>query len=285
MNKTLNIIRIVITWAAVVIAVCMMGFTIISATTLDRNDRGIFGIKMFKVLSDSMSKTDFSAGDLIFVKETKDPSELKEGDIISYISTNTDNFGEVITHKIRRLTTDANGAPGFVTYGTTTDTDDEIIVTYPYVLGQYVGRIPKAGYFFDFLQTTPGYIVCILLPFSLLILSQALSSVRLYRRYRAEQTAELDAERAKVEAEKAETKRMMEELLAMKAQLEANQMPVTDADADTAGTTAGEPTGETAGTMATPESQPPQEAPAQTVPENTASGEQPPAGENETGIK
>lgn len=114
-----------------------------------------------------MSKTDFDAGDLVLVKEV-DPSTLQVGDIISYQSTNTDNYGEVITHKIRELTRDAENNPGFITYGTTTDTNDENIVTYSFVLGKYQTRLPGVGKFFQFLKSTPGYIVCILLPFLIL---------------------------------------------------------------------------------------------------------------------
>lgn len=55
---------------------------------------------------------------MILVKEV-DPSTLKEGDIITFMSQDTDSFGETITHKIRKLTTDAEGNPGFITYGTT----------------------------------------------------------------------------------------------------------------------------------------------------------------------
>ena len=134
--KALNIIRSIFAWLMVALAVGMMIFTVISVSTFDRADRSLFGYKAFIVLSDSMSKTDFSAGDLVLVKEV-DPSTLKEGDIIAYTSQNTSNYGETVTHKIRKLTTDANGEPGFVTYGTTTDTDDETVVTYPYVLGKY----------------------------------------------------------------------------------------------------------------------------------------------------
>lgn len=220
-GKILNRCKNIFTWLVVLLAVVMMIFTILSATTLDRNNRSIFGYKLYKVLSDSMKATDFEAGDLIFVKDV-DPKTLKEGDIISYTSTNTENFGEVVTHKIRRVTADKNGDLGFITYGTTTDTDDDKIVTSPYILGKYTGRIPKLGYFFDFLKTTPGYIVCILIPFMLLILSQGIQSVRLFRKYKAEQNAALEEEKAKIAAEKEETQRMMAELLAMKAQMEAN---------------------------------------------------------------
>ena len=219
--KALNIIRSIFVWLMVALAVFMMIFTIVSVSTFDRADRNLFGYKAFIVLSDSMSKTDFSAGDLVLVKEV-DPSTLKEGDIIAYTSQNTSNYGETVTHKIRKITTDANGEPGFVTYGTTTDTDDETVVTYPYVLGKYSSRIPKVGAFFQFLKSTPGYIVCVLIPFLLLILLEGIRCIRLFRKYKAEQQAELQAERDKIEADRAETQRMMQELLQMKAQMAQN---------------------------------------------------------------
>ena len=228
--KILKILRAAAVWLIVALAACMMVFTVVSVATFDRADRSLFGYKAFIVLSDSMSKTDFGAGDLVLVKEV-DPSTLKEGDIIAYTSQNTSNYGETVTHKIRKLTTDANGEPGFVTYGTTTDTDDETVVTYPYVLGKYSSHIPKVGTFFQFLKSTPGYIVCILIPFLLLILLEGIRCIRLFRKYRAEQQAELQAERDKIEADRAETQRMMQELLAMKAQMaqsNGGETPKTD---------------------------------------------------------
>lgn len=227
--KALKIIRSIITWAFVALAVCMMIFTVVSVSTFDRADRNLFGYKAFIVLSDSMSKTDFDAGDLVLVKEV-DPSTLKEGDIIAYTSQNTANFGETVTHKIRKLTTDAEGNPGFVTYGTTTDTDDETVVTYPYVLGKYQTNIPKVGKFFQFLKTTPGYIVCILVPFLILILIEGIRCISLFKKYKAEQQAELQAERDKIEADRAETQRMMQELLAMKKEMEQKEKTSESSD-------------------------------------------------------
>lgn len=218
MKKALQITKTVLVWLIVAIAVGMMIFTLISVSTFDKTERNLFGFKFFIVTSDSMSATDFDAGDIAISKNV-DPKTLKEGDIITFLSQDPDNFGEVITHKIRRLTTDANGRPGFVTYGTTTDTDDRTVVTHEYVVGQYVGRIPKVGSFFMFLKTTPGYILCILLPFLLLILSQGLNCIRLFRQYKKEQMEEMKAERAKIEEERAESQRMMAELLELKAQL------------------------------------------------------------------
>lgn len=222
MKKALNIIKTILVWAVVLLAVFMMIFTIVSVSTFNRNDRHLLGYRAYIVLSDSMSKTDFDAGDLVLVKEV-DPTILKEGDIISYISQNTENYGEVVTHKIRSLTTDANGENGFVTYGTTTDTNDETIVTYPFVLGKYQTHIPKVGTFFQFLKTPQGYFVCIFFPFMLLILYQGINCIRLFRRYKKEQMEEMETERKQIEEERKQSEEMMKELMALKEQLAKQQ--------------------------------------------------------------
>lgn len=230
MRKALNIVKNVIVWLVVVLAVFMMVFTIVSVTLFDRSDRELFGFKAYIVLSDSMSATDFDAGDVALVREV-DPTTLREGDIIAYTSQNSSSYGETVTHKIRRLTTDAEGNPGFITYGTTTDVDDEIVVTYPYILGKYVGRLPKVGTFFTFLRTTPGYICCILIPFVLLMLYQGFNCIMLFRQYKREQMAEMQAERDKLEAERRQSAAMMEELMALKAQLAQKDLPTEKPDA------------------------------------------------------
>ena len=229
MKRVLNLVKRIFVYAVAVLAICIMMFTILSVSTFNKHNRKLFGYRAYIVLSDSMSKTDFDAGDLVLVKEVKDFSALKEGDIIAYISQNTENYGETVTHKIRSITVDVNGEPGFITYGTTTGTDDETIVTYPFVLGKYETHIPKIGTFFQFLKTPQGYIVCILIPFMLLIIYQGLNCIRLFRRYRKEQTEALQEERNQIEAERLENKKMLEELQALKAKLE-KQNSATEAD-------------------------------------------------------
>ena len=67
MKKALNIIKNTFVWLMVLLAVSMMIFTVISCTTFNRNDRSLFGYKMYIVNSESMAATDFNAGALIFV--------------------------------------------------------------------------------------------------------------------------------------------------------------------------------------------------------------------------
>ena len=219
MKKALGILKTTLVWLIVLLAVFMMIFTVLSVTTFNRNDRSLFGYKMYIVNTDSMAATDFAAGSLIMVKDV-DPSTLKEGDIITFLSQDSDSFGETITHKIRKLTTDAEGNRGFITYGTTTGVDDETIVTYPYVLGKYEKSVPGLGTFFNFMKTTQGYFICIFTPFMLIILYEGLRFFQLFRRYKKEQMAEMQEEKDKLEAEKAANAKMLEELRALKAELE-----------------------------------------------------------------
>ena len=211
MKRRLQTVRTVGTWVVFAFALLMLIFTVTSTLTFNKTSRSLFGVHLFTVMSDSMSKTDFSAGDLIFVRDV-DPDTLSEGDIITFTSTSPAAYGETVTHKIRARTTDAAGRPAFVTYGTTTDTDDDAPVTYPYIIGRYVGRLPALGYLFHFLRTPAGYILLILLPFILLIASQVTVAVGAARQTRALAAAE----RAR---EKEEVDRLTAELAAAKEKL------------------------------------------------------------------
>ena len=234
-KKVLGILSKVFAGIIIAVTVGMMIFTIISVTTFDRNDRNLFGIRFYIVLTDSMSPSEnnkdldvhFNAGDIVLIKDAEDPTALQPGDVIAFISQNSVSFGETVTHMIREVRTTTDGKLiGYVTYGTNTGTDDETIVEPAYVLGVYAGKLPKVGEFFQFLRTTPGYIVCILVPFMLLILYQGVNTVRLFKRYKKEQNEEIENERAQIAEERkqnAETAaaaaEMMRELQALREQL------------------------------------------------------------------
>ena len=230
MKKTWNIISNVLVWLVTAVAVCMMIFTVISVSVFDQQDRSIFGYRMMVVLSDSMSATDFSAGDLIFVKKNIDPKSLEAGDIISYISQDSANKGQTVTHKIRKVVQDKEGNIGFVTYGTTTGIDDSVVVTEQFILGEYRGKLPGVGSFFAYLRTVPGYLLFVLLPFGLVIIWQGINSVRTFREWKAVDREEIESERQelinereRLRQEREENQRMLEKLESLKTQLTAEE--------------------------------------------------------------
>lgn len=230
MKKALEITGKVVTGIILAFAVCVMIFTVISVNTVGK-DADFLGYKPYIVQSDSMKDT-FAAGDLTVSKKT-DPDTLEVGDIITFRSIDPASYGEVVTHKIRAIT-EYEGEPAFVTYGTTTGVDDSYPVPYDNVLGEYQFRLPKMGYFFEFLKSPAGYFTVILLPFLLLIVLQGAKFFRLVRQYKAEQQAELEAqreqekaelaaERERLEAERLQSQQLMAELQKLKKQLDEKQ--------------------------------------------------------------
>lgn len=236
-KKIMNIALRIVTWLVVAFTVFMMIFTVVTVSTVDRNDRSIFGVKFYIVQTDSMSLSEnnkdmdvhFNAGDIVIVRNVKDARTLQEGDIIAFMSTNSESYGETVTHMIREIKkTDDGKVLGYVTYGTNTGTNDEALVEPEYVLGAYSGKLAALGKFFAFVKSTPGYIVCILVPFLLLILYNGVNVIRLFRKYKREQMEAMQAERDKLEEERAANARMFEELQTLKAQLEKQQSVSAD---------------------------------------------------------
>ena len=227
-KNVLNLLIKVVAYLLVIFTVFMMIFTIFTVTTVDRNDRSVFGLRFYIVLTDSMSKSDknadmdvhFNAGDIIFVKNVKDKTKLEAGDIIAFLSSNSESYGATITHMIREVKrTDDGKILGYVTFGTNTDTNDEALVEPAYVLGEYAGRLPGVGHFFEYLRSPIGYVIFILVPFILLILYNGINAIRLFRRYKREQNAILEAERAEIAEERKQNAEMLRELMALKEQL------------------------------------------------------------------
>ena len=233
-EKTKRIIEIgtkVVSWILVAFTVCIMIFTVISVTTVNRNERSIFGMKFYIVQSDSMSKSDknadmdvhFNAGDIVIIKNVKKFSDLKEGDIISFMSTNADSFGETITHMIREVKREGDGKlQGYVTFGTNTGVNDEELVEPEYVLGKYSAKISGAGNFFAFMKSTKGYILCILIPFLLLIIYNGYNVIVAFRAYKGEQTRAMDEEKAAIREERRQNEELLKELMALKAAMLGN---------------------------------------------------------------
>lgn len=165
-KKIVNISLKVVTWLLIAFTVFMMIFTIVTVTTVDRNDRSIFGVKFYIVQTDSMSKSEnnkdmdihFNAGDIVLIKDLSDneKAELKAGEVIAFLSTNSVSYGETVTHMIREVKYNDEGKiVGFVTYGTNTGTNDEKVVEPEYILGKYTGKLPGVGNFFAFVKSTP----------------------------------------------------------------------------------------------------------------------------------
>lgn len=129
-----------------------------------------FGWKPFIVLSGSM-ETEIYAGDVAVVKET-DTASLKKGDIIAFKS------GEiVITHRIYDIIQE-DGETKYITKGDNNNAEDNGYVFTEQIEGIYQFKISRLGNLAMFVQTPVGMIVCLSIPFIILVLLQVVDSKR-----------------------------------------------------------------------------------------------------------
>ena len=154
------------------------------------------------VLTDSMDP-EIQSGDLIFC-HTVEAEAVQVGDIISFYDP-MGNGSTVVTHRVMEIK-DEDNELSFITKGDNNNTEDQMPVQAEDVIGLYKSRIAGAGNIAMFMQTTPGLIVCVIVPMILLIGWDVLRRKK-YEKARQQDTdallAELEALRAmKQEKEK-----------------------------------------------------------------------------------
>ena len=223
LRKAFEVIKSVLVWVVIILAILLMLFTVFSVTALEKEERSLFGYRAFVVLSDSMSKIYpndrgyFNAGDVVVSKKV-DPDTLDAVDIISFISYK-DGASVVVTHMIRERTVTETGEDVFITYGTTTGVDDEIPVSYDKILGEYKFRLIGLGKFFYFLKSPLGYTLLIFVPFLCMLIVNGLRVAILFKEYRDSEAARIKNERDELEAERKLSEDLKKEIEELRAQL------------------------------------------------------------------
>jgi signal peptidase I len=133
----------------------------------------IFGYQLKSVLSGSM-EPGIKTGSIIAIKPTKEPSNYKEGDVITFKSVDNPNI--VITHRVLEIQT-LNSQIHYITKGDNNDTIDNKPIPASNVVGYYEGfTIPYIGYGIEFYNTAKGKIILLILP-GVLLLGYALFSM------------------------------------------------------------------------------------------------------------
>lgn len=160
------------------------------------------------VLTDSMYP-EIQSGDLI-ICDVVEPEEVEQGDVISFFDP-AGNGETIVTHRVLEVT-EQNGDIAWKTKGDANNVEDRLLVPADSLVAEYQGtRIAGLGNVAMFMQSTPGLIVCVVLPLVLLI---GYDMIR-RRMYEKKHGAESDA-----------LMRELEELRAQKAAAERDGEPL-----------------------------------------------------------
>ncbi len=213
-----TVVLSVILWAIILIA-ALYAFTTM-ATRDNQNVANIFGYTPLTVQSDSMVPT-FAAGDLIFIKKC-DPATLEEGDIICF-HTIIDNEYALNTHRIESIES-VGDTRSYTTIGDNNNgITDQHVISDGDIVGKYVGHLTGFGKVMDFLSSSMGFLIVIILPMMLFFIYQIYHlitiSIRLKRALAVENARA--AEMARMEA----AQRMMPQQPQMRQPMPPQEMP------------------------------------------------------------
>ena len=216
----------------------------------------VLGLRVFSIQTDSMYPT-LNPGDLIIDKAVKDSSQLQVGDIITYWTVIN---GERVlnTHRISQIY-DGGGHLIFETKGDNNSISDSLTVHESEVVGIYSSRIVGVGKVFDYLQTSTGFLIVVVVPVFLFFLYYLIQFFRVlfeyqnvknrikYEQERGRTEDLIDAEKRKQEeSHKADRQRIEAELREkLKAEMaaeeaEAARKAAADAAAEAAAQAAAE---------------------------------------------
>jgi len=195
-NKFLTILGTVL--CIILVPVLIINCTLIAKSFINKDEvPSIGGYMPLIVLTDSMYPT-IESGDLI-ICHTEDPSDIEVGDVISFFDP-AGNGTSIVTHRVLEVT-EQDGDIAFKTKGDGNNVEDQLLVPAENLVSVYQTRIPGAGNVAMFMQTTPGLIVCVVLPLVLLFGYDFVRRSK-YEKSQKQDTEALLAELERLRAEK-----------------------------------------------------------------------------------
>lgn len=249
-KKAASIVISVVMWIIILIA-ALFAFTTL-ATKEDGSVSNLAGFTPLTVQSDSMAPT-FDENDLIFIQQC-DPSSLQVGDIVTFHAI-IDNQYALNTHRIIAIN-EVNGLNSYTTKGDNNELADQHVIADGDIVGKYVFKIPYLGKVIDFLSSTWGFLIVIVVPMLLFFIYQvyhlvivgmnlkrAMTEEDRMKQAEAivdrEQAQSVESERAKAEAARAEAEAVLAEAKRLKAEAEAKLVSANSSEGTESGSQSG----------------------------------------------
>lgn len=133
-------------------------------------------ISLYTIISPSM-EPNINVYDVVLTKRIK-PEEVKEGDVITFISSSTLGEGLTITHRVKSVIK-TEGDIKFRTQGDNNPIPDSALVTSNNLLGKVVFTIPFLGYIQFMLQSKSGWLFFLLIPAIIVVIYDVVKVIKL----------------------------------------------------------------------------------------------------------
>lgn len=210
-EKTKNFLNVLLDIFIVLILIISVTTLAVVLTQKPGDVSHIFGYSLRSVQTNSMELRNedgtladgaFAVGDLIICKKP-DTAHFNVGDTVMFkmpVAQSGDSYVEcdkldnwdtqiVVTHNIVEII-EENGIVYYRTQGIANIAADINLKTAGEILGVYTGvRISGVGKAIDFIQTSTGFLICIVLPILIFVIIQAIRVIRNFIAYKAQKLA------------------------------------------------------------------------------------------------
>lgn len=169
-------------------SVLIIAFALIILLTVVMTRQGeapdILGYSFFRVMTGSM-EPEIPVDSLIIVKKT-DPSEIKANDVISYYSTDPELNGAVNTHRVVSVEKKDNEYQ-FTTKGDANALADDCPAIGQNLVGKVIFSSYTLGVAVNFLSSPVGFVLLIMLPLTLILITSLYRTVKSARKIMKEE--------------------------------------------------------------------------------------------------
>ncbi len=167
------------------VIIIVFALVILLSVVLNRSDSApsVFGYSAFRVISGSMEPS-IKINSLVLVKNCE-ASEIKEGDVISFYSSDPALGGAINTHRVIGISDD--GGISFTTKGDNNAIADEYPVPAAQLVGKVVYYSSAMGVVVRLLQNPLVFILIVAIPLLILIIKNVVTMVNAAKAVEAEE--------------------------------------------------------------------------------------------------
>lgn len=202
----------IISWTALVllilIALFLAYYTISTRVYSNKGEKYEPFVSLYTIVSGSM-EPNIKVYDVVISKKVKSPQDIKVGDVITFISTSSISKGMTITHRVIEVVETEKGI-AYRTKGDNNLSPDTAPALYSNVIGKVFLRIPQLGRVQSFIGTQSGWLIIIVIPALIIIISDILKIFKLTGVKNKIEKIDEDNKRLKTERAKREEQRKEE---------------------------------------------------------------------------
>ena len=202
----------VISWTALVLLI-LIGFflayyAISTKIYSSKGEKYEPFFSLYTIVSGSM-EPNINIYDVVIAKKVQSPKDIKVGDVITFTSTSSISKGMTITHRVIEVVSTENGV-AYRTKGDNNLSPDTAPAQFNNVIGKVILRIPGLGRIQSFIGTQSGWLIAIVIPALVIIISDILKIFKLTNVKNQIEKMDKDNERIKLARAKEEEIRKKE---------------------------------------------------------------------------